>query len=158
LDARLEQLVSLNKQFSDPGPVCDCVVWHDGSVWRASKSCAQTAWTACITIDAWGEVLCSDQSLYVCLCGGVNAVVDTKGEGDLSNAKIMADYAVAREYDTFSKDDLLNYAVKIYNDGNILCIVTDAGARKCSRDYHQLIVHAAPPWHHPNRFLNAPFS
>ncbi|KAG0329317.1 tripeptidyl-peptidase II Tpp2 [Dissophora globulifera] len=33
--ARLDVLKDNLKNFSDPGPVYDCVVFHDGSVWRA---------------------------------------------------------------------------------------------------------------------------
>lgn len=35
LNARLDVLKDSLKNFSDPGPVYDCVVFHDGKVWRA---------------------------------------------------------------------------------------------------------------------------
>ncbi|KAF9913312.1 tripeptidyl-peptidase II Tpp2 [Linnemannia zychae] len=35
LNARLDVLKDSIKNFSDPGPVYDCVVFHDGNVWRA---------------------------------------------------------------------------------------------------------------------------
>ncbi|KAI8603041.1 subtilase family-domain-containing protein [Dissophora ornata] len=35
-NARLEVLKDSIKNFSDPGPVYDCVVFHDGKVWRAA--------------------------------------------------------------------------------------------------------------------------
>ncbi len=35
LDARVKQLAALQKSYNDPGPVFDCVVFHDGMVWRA---------------------------------------------------------------------------------------------------------------------------
>lgn len=35
-NARLEVLKDAMKNFSDPGPVYDCVVFHDGSVWRVA--------------------------------------------------------------------------------------------------------------------------
>jgi len=35
LKARLEQLQSAGKQAEDPGPLYDCIVFHDGNVWRA---------------------------------------------------------------------------------------------------------------------------
>ncbi len=35
LETRLEELQKLQEKFEDPGPVYDCVVFHDGQVWRA---------------------------------------------------------------------------------------------------------------------------
>ncbi len=35
LKVRFEQLQALWKAYADPGPIYDCVVYHDGSVWRA---------------------------------------------------------------------------------------------------------------------------
>ena len=35
LNARLDILKDQFKSYSDPGPIYDCVVFHDGSVWRA---------------------------------------------------------------------------------------------------------------------------
>ena len=35
LEERIKQLKSLQSKYNDPGPVCDCVVFHDGKVWRA---------------------------------------------------------------------------------------------------------------------------
>ncbi|MCL4177805.1 MAG: S8 family serine peptidase [Verrucomicrobia bacterium] len=34
LETRLEQLLALQQAYEDPGPVYDCVVFHDGNVWR----------------------------------------------------------------------------------------------------------------------------
>jgi tripeptidyl-peptidase-2 len=56
------------------------------------------------------------------------AVLDKEESGDLTNAKVLADYAVEFEYDTFSKEDLLNYSVKIYNNGNVLSVVANSGS------------------------------
>ena len=38
------------------------------------------------------------------------------------------DYRVARQFGRFSDLDALNYCVNIYDNGDILSIVTDAGA------------------------------
>lgn len=35
LDEQLKQLIAAGKSSKDPGPLYDCVVWHDGDVWRA---------------------------------------------------------------------------------------------------------------------------
>ena len=60
--------------------------------------------------------------------GTWRAVIDKEESGDLTKAKVLADYAVEFEYDTFSNDDLLNYSVKIYNNGNVLSIVANSGS------------------------------
>lgn len=35
LEARIEGLKDLNKNFEDPGVILDCVVFNDGKDWRA---------------------------------------------------------------------------------------------------------------------------
>jgi tripeptidyl-peptidase II len=36
LEKRLAQLIAAGKSYSDPGPICDCVVFNDGKTWRAA--------------------------------------------------------------------------------------------------------------------------
>ena len=35
LQARLDVLIAAGKAYDDPGPIFDCIVFHDGKVWRA---------------------------------------------------------------------------------------------------------------------------
>ncbi|KAL4219860.1 tripeptidyl-peptidase II Tpp2 [Mactra antiquata] len=56
------------------------------------------------------------------------ACVDTSEEGDLSSCKVLASYYKEKQYGTLTDDDMLNYSINIYNDGNTLEIVTNAGS------------------------------
>ncbi|XP_060602891.1 tripeptidyl-peptidase 2-like [Ruditapes philippinarum] len=56
------------------------------------------------------------------------ACVDTSEEGNLSQCKLLASYREEHQYGTLSTDDMMNYSINIYNDGNILEIVTNAGS------------------------------
>lgn len=89
LELRLKELTRLQEGWDDPGPIYDCVVFHDGDTWQA--------------------------------------VVDTDEDGDLSNEKVMTNYKAKRQYATFGDVDLVTYVVNIYEEGNLLSIVVDAG-------------------------------
>jgi len=90
LALRLDLLEELGGGYDDPGPIFDCVVFHDGSVWRA--------------------------------------VIDTDEDGDLADEDLMASFRLERQWDTFGDEDLLNYGLNVYEDGNLLSIVTDSGS------------------------------
>ncbi len=90
LETRLAQLGELQEKYEDPGPIFDCLVWNDGSVWRAA--------------------------------------IDTDEDADFADEKAMTNFRLERQYSTFSDEDLMNYAVNIYDDGNLLSIVMDSGA------------------------------
>ena len=56
------------------------------------------------------------------------AVIDTDEDGDLSDEQALTNYRDERQHATFGKKDLLNFAVNIYEDGDLLSIVADVGA------------------------------
>ncbi|MCH2149868.1 MAG: S8 family serine peptidase, partial [Phycisphaerales bacterium] len=89
LEGRVDRLESLAQGYDDPGPVFDCVVFHDGTHWRG--------------------------------------VIDTDEDGSLAEERVLTNYRLEREYGTFSDDDLLNFALNIYEEGDLLSIVVDAG-------------------------------
>lgn len=90
LKTRMTQLRLLEKDLEDPGPLYDCLVFHDGERWQA--------------------------------------VVDTSETGDMSSKLPMTDYRYAHEYARFSELDALNYCFNIFDNGNTLSIVVDAGS------------------------------
>ncbi len=55
------------------------------------------------------------------------AAIDKDGSGNLKNAKLLTDYHLEGEYDTFGTDSMLNFSVNFYDEGNVLSIVTTAG-------------------------------
>ncbi|MCH2124065.1 MAG: S8 family serine peptidase [Pirellulaceae bacterium] len=56
------------------------------------------------------------------------AVVDTNEDGDLTTEKAMTNYRAEQQYGTFADGASLNFAVNVYEEGNLLSIVTDTGA------------------------------
>lgn len=90
LTAQVDILQNADKKYCDPGPVYDCVVFHDGESW--------------------------------------SAVVDTSECGDLESCKLLKNYKECHERATFSEADKLNFSINVYEDGNILSIVTNASS------------------------------
>jgi tripeptidyl-peptidase-2 len=97
LEAVLDTLKEAADQYADAGPVFDCVVFHDGSKWRA--------------------------------------VVDTDCTGDLSACTPLTDYKDEQQFLTIKTIPgckevslLLNYCVTIFEEGQRLSIVCDAGS------------------------------
>lgn len=87
LSERLKQLETLADDSEDPGPLLDCVVFHDGTHWRA--------------------------------------VVDTDEDGDLAEESVLTDYRTEQQFGTIAGAVRLNFAVNIYDEGNVLSIVAD---------------------------------
>ena len=85
----LEAAVAFRDNYVDPGPIYDCVVFHDGENWRS--------------------------------------VVDTDADGNLDDEVALANFDVEHKYGTFGDDSLLNFAVNVYDNGDLLSIVADTG-------------------------------
>ncbi|ORX58714.1 subtilisin-like protein, partial [Hesseltinella vesiculosa] len=56
------------------------------------------------------------------------AVVDVTETGELQGQPALADYRKELQYHTFGQEDLLNFSVNIYDDGDLLSIVTVSGS------------------------------
>ena len=100
LEGRIKLLQDLQAQHEDLGPVIDCVVWHDGIVWRAALDTRQLYW----------DPLRPER-------------VDPRGL--LESAPALTNYRLERQFGTFSAEDSLNYVLNIYDNGRTLSIVTD---------------------------------
>lgn len=85
LQAKVDILKHYDNKFVDEGPAYDCVVFHDGSHWKA--------------------------------------VVDTTGQGELSQCTLLGNYRECLKYGTLDEQSRYNYGVNIWSEGNILEIV-----------------------------------
>ena len=56
------------------------------------------------------------------------AAVDTDEDGDFGDEKLMTNFRAERQWSTFGKQAMMNFALNIYDDGDTLSIVTDVGA------------------------------
>jgi len=54
--------------------------------------------------------------------------IDTEETGDFTAVSTLADYSLEHEYGTLSNRSQMNYVLKFYDDGKVMCIVCDAGA------------------------------
>ncbi len=53
--------------------------------------------------------------------------IDTAETGDLTDSILLTDYKKELQYCTFSSQDMLNFSVNIFDNGNTVSIVTSAG-------------------------------
>ena len=88
MNDQLAQLKHAAQRYDDPGPVYDCVVFHDGKTWQAA--------------------------------------IDTDEDGDLADEKLMTNYRIQRQFSTFKHGSELNFALNIYDNGNLLSVVIDS--------------------------------
>ena len=56
------------------------------------------------------------------------AAVDTDEDGDFNDEKLMTNFRTERQWASFGKQSMMNFALNIYDDGDTLSIVTDVGA------------------------------
>ncbi|XP_019851608.1 PREDICTED: tripeptidyl-peptidase 2 [Amphimedon queenslandica] len=90
LQARVDILNSLNSKNNIAGPFYDCIVFNDGSYWKAA--------------------------------------IDTTKDGDLRDIPCLCSYKIAQHWVKFGYNDMFNYSVNVYDNGNLLSIVTTGGS------------------------------
>ncbi|KAK1307536.1 hypothetical protein QJS10_CPA09g01678 [Acorus calamus] len=114
----LKQLNEFDKCYDDKGPVIDAVVWNDGAVWRVA-----------IEIQTFED--------------------DTETEfGKLAEFIPLTNYRIERKYGIFSKLDACSFVTNVYDEGNLLSIVTD-----CS-PHGTHVSGIAAAFHHKEPLLN----
>lgn len=86
-----------------------CVVWHDGSTWRAALDSSQLHETEDTDTDVDSP-----------------PVATTPCPGRLAASPALTDFFAERQFGTLSPGDSCNYAVNIFDDGALLSIVTDS--------------------------------
>ncbi|EFC49355.1 tripeptidylpeptidase II [Naegleria gruberi] len=108
LEKQLDLLNDLMKNYEDSGPLLDCIVFLDEKA---------NVYRAVVVHDSYD----AEKNIFETSSFDEQVV-------DLSNEKLMSDYSLNYEYSTFTELDLLNYSFKIYDNGNLLSIVTTSGS------------------------------
>lgn len=111
LKARVQALKDLGTTYQDPGPLLECVVFHDGKDWRA--------------VIGGGEGVPHDASQ-----GWPDTQLALLADStlDLRTEVPMTDYKREGQHGRFGSQDLLTFSVNILNEGNLLSLVTLAGS------------------------------
>ncbi|KAJ3330773.1 tripeptidyl-peptidase II Tpp2 [Blyttiomyces sp. JEL0837] len=84
--AQLEALKEQMAAFEEPGMIFDCVLFNDGTKWRAA--------------------------------------IDINESGNLNDAPLLTNFSDEHQYASFGTDSMLNFSVNIYDEGEMLSIVT----------------------------------
>ena len=107
LEARVSLLKDAEKAREDPGPIIEVCSWHDGKVWRVAL----------------------DTTELEQLVKGSRLSQGSDSDGSLSTFKEpLTDFKTERKFATFSTLDSCNYCVNVYEGGDVVSIVVDAGA------------------------------
>jgi tripeptidyl-peptidase-2 len=70
------------------------------------------------------------------------SVIDLEETGDLTSADVVTftDYRREHQLGTFGYNSMLNFAVNIYEDGNVLSLVTSGTTHRPCRDTTTLLI------------------
>jgi tripeptidyl-peptidase-2 len=114
LEARVKLLDELSSKYEDHGPMVEAVVWNDGEKWVAALD----------TSDFYTAVEENNDSN-----DDSNTTATNNNKGALENfGEPLTNFRYCRRYGTFSAEDACNYVLNIYNEGDTLSIVVDAGS------------------------------
>jgi tripeptidyl-peptidase-2 len=113
LEMRVKLLEELSSKYEDQGPMVEAVVWHDGEKWVAALD----------TSDFYSPVARSTTPKTT----EESKNILNKGALELFGEP-LTNFRDCRRYGTFSAEDACNYVLNIYDEGNTLSIVVDAGS------------------------------
>lgn len=112
----LTERSSSNSSAEDPGPVYDCVVFWDGSHYRAV-----------VDVNETGDLLMGSASASRPDNSSSSSSSSNSNISSSKRARVkpLAAFGVEREYGTFGVADQLHFAVQFYRAGTLLSLVTD---------------------------------
>lgn len=106
-------------------------MWQDGSTWRVALDTSDLYANYDSSSSSSGKTDSSSGNSKG--AGGSSK----PAQGLLADFTPMADFAVEQQYGFFSDQDGCAYGVKIYDEGNTLSIVVDAGAHGTHVSRHE---------------------